>query len=663
MHQILKPYHPHYLERKEKIRSLVTEFHLTGSLVYRITSTHSLILRQDERGELPKRKHKDSPFPYLVNVELFSNSIGGWNDELRQYGIRARARYLEPSTSSNSQIYLYDKTSITSRGNSYLRRQYNRLIHLRTDPIAYWNLSWDLIQKSWVFKLACLQNWMPRWYKELTLTELRKIWTQMESIVKLKTLRGSIHNVWIESPKGKWRQLGVPSKPWRLYLHILNLFLSYQISFTLPRGEYEGFVYNRGCKSWWEGILWGDYLTKYDSILELDFSSGFPNLTLQGVRESLLSLKTIPLIVTNLILQHLRSPLQSSTTFPTLETYIEHHKNLPWRTSERSVHMGLGISPILYVLSVKYTFSSFLHQYPFLRMKWYADDNVTFIDTKGLLFYVLLHPLESLRTLYNLISYQFNWITYLNSLPLFKRMGMKFCEKKSGLTRIFRLWLKPFRSLGLTLYTPSTLLEQITFLLTGQEPSLSLKSSTRGRGANPHQRKRGTLPRTEELDYGTGGLRLTLATLIRSYRPYFGLLMSKLYGRELAGRSSPSLPPHSLLWELRRSKINDYLLPSERLTLYNTSTKLSQVYLNVLTDRGIPPFYLSPILQSKLKVSWTSPSITLTEQYVENPLSGLHPKEQTEFKKYSELTLSLTEYERYKRAYTKSNNGKLINNE
>lgn len=652
LNHILKPYLPSPSERKQKIRQLVKELHLTGSLVYQITSTHSLILRQNERGELPKRKHKDSPFPYLVNIELFSNSIGGWNEDLRKYGIKARARHLEPSPTSNSQIYLYDVTSITSRGNSYLRRQYSRLTHLRTDPIAYWKLSWDLIQKSWVFKLACLQNWMPRWYKELPLTELKRIWTQLEDIVKLKTLRGTIHNVWIESPKGKWRQLGVPSKPWRLYLHILNLFLSYQISQSLPRGEYEGFVYNRGCKSWWEDFLWGPYLHLYDTLVELDFSSGFPNLTLKGVEESLKSLGTIPTVVTHLILQHLRSPLHSSSTFPTLETYVEHMSNLPWRQSERSVHMGLGISPILYVLSVKTAFSSFLPSFPFLRMKWYADDNVTLVNLRGLLKYILTHPRWSLRVLRSLARYRFKLIPYLNSLTLFKQRGMKFCEQKSSLTRLFHIWLKPYRSLGLTLYTSSSKLEQLLNLILRKPTLLSLKSSTRGRGDNPNKKKLGTPPRTEELNYGTGALRLTLSNLLREYRPYFGLLMSKLYGHSLEASPVQPITIHSFLWGLRSRGINRHLVPSERLTLYNTSTKLSQVYLYTLTGKGAPPFLLPSSLTSSLKVKWSQPPISLLEQSIPNPLASDYPDPSSEFKKYSELNLSREELERYKLAYS-----------
>ena len=179
---------------------------------------------------------------------------------------------------------------------------------------------------------------------------------------------------------------------------------------------------------------------------------------------------------------------------------------------------------------------------------------------------------------------------------------MKFCEKKSGLTRLFHIWLKPYRSLGLTLYTPSSKLKQLLYLILRKPTVLSLKSSTRGRGDNPHKKKAGTPPRTEELNYGTGDLRLTLSSLLRQYRPYFGLLMSKLYGQGPPSSPLQPLTRHSFLWNLRAKRLNRQLVPSERLTLYNTSTKLSQVYLYILTGHGVPPFLPPSDLKPYLKV-------------------------------------------------------------
>jgi hypothetical protein len=66
----------------------------------------------------------------------------------------------------------------------------------------------------------------------------------------------------------------------------------------------------------------------YPNIIELDFSSGFPNLSLHGVEKALTQDGLIPPPIRNLILHHMKSPLIASSEFPTFETYVEHHENL-----------------------------------------------------------------------------------------------------------------------------------------------------------------------------------------------------------------------------------------------------------------------------------------------------------------------------------------------
>jgi len=94
---------------------------------------------------------------------------------------------------------------------------------------------------------------------------------------------------------------------------MLNIFLSYQYEPHLPSSEYHGFIYQRGCKSWWEDVLWNDILTKYNNIVEVDLSSGFPNMNLQTVRKALISDQLVPESIINLILTHLKSPLKESS--------------------------------------------------------------------------------------------------------------------------------------------------------------------------------------------------------------------------------------------------------------------------------------------------------------------------------------------------------------
>jgi hypothetical protein len=192
----------------------------------------------------------------------------------------------------------------------------------------------------------------------MTTSDLHTLFKGLNKIINLLSLQTSIKNIWIESPKDKWRQLGRPPHSWRLYFHTLNQFLSYIYEPHLPSSVYDGFIFNRGCKSWWKDLLWNNYLSKYSNIIEIDFSSGFSNLGLYTLKKALTSDNLLPSNLINLILTHLKSPLVESQFFPTFETYVENLKNIPWRKGNRSVHMGIGISPILFVITVNWVLNN-----------------------------------------------------------------------------------------------------------------------------------------------------------------------------------------------------------------------------------------------------------------------------------------------------------------
>ena len=213
---------------------------------------------------------------------------------------------------------------------------------------------------------------------------LHKLFKGLQRILNLEDKTTPIFNVWIESPRGKWRQLGVPNKSWRLYLHMLNQFITYIYEPFLDPEVYSGFIFNRGCKSWWEHLLWSDYLTKYAYIIEVDLSSGFPNLNRKALSQALESDGLIPPPLKNLILHHLSSPLVESPSFPTWETYTENAMNQAWRKSSRSVHMGLGISPILFVITQHWILNRLNLKTSDLTYKWYADDGSFYLTYQGL---------------------------------------------------------------------------------------------------------------------------------------------------------------------------------------------------------------------------------------------------------------------------------------
>ena len=158
-------------------------------------------------------------------------------------------------------------------------------------------------------------------------------------------------------------------------------------------------------------------------------------------------------------MNHLNSPLKESTWFPTLETYIENHCNKPWRKSTRSVHMSLGISPILFVITQPWVLKKQQILNPDLTYKWYADDGSFYFNTSGLT--TLLKSHLNWQTIKDLMKGQNLLVSLLNNLSLFQEAGLKLCSQKSRWIRLFGIWLHPFQSLGLRLYCPKVKWRQL----------------------------------------------------------------------------------------------------------------------------------------------------------------------------------------------------------
>jgi hypothetical protein len=60
------------------IKGIVKQYENMGFFKHILDDHTSLILVKDERKELSQlRKYEESPFPYLTNLECFTNSVGG----------------------------------------------------------------------------------------------------------------------------------------------------------------------------------------------------------------------------------------------------------------------------------------------------------------------------------------------------------------------------------------------------------------------------------------------------------------------------------------------------------------------------------------------------------------------------------------------------------
>jgi len=649
-------------ELNSTLSSILNAFNNTQYLVHPLDNTTYLVLSHDARNASNSKRFKDSPFPYLSSLEEFSNTIGDWNEELEYFGIKARKKYGDtdqPHSILGCRIHLSRTTSITYQSNQYLKRQYERLLTYRMSNRIdqYWKLSWDLMSRSWSFRLACLNSWNATWYKTLKVHEVKSLFSTLSKILSLTEKQSPLLNLWIESPKGKFRQLNIPKPGWRYYYHMLNMFLSYIYEPRLPSKVYDGFIYNRGCKSWWEDLIWGTWLDRYNNIVEADLSSGFPNMNLEVVKEALLSDRLLPVPYINLILTHLKSPLTASKTFPTLQSYIEHHYNLDWRKSNRSVPMGIGISPILFVITLDWCLRETRISNANFEYKFYADDASFYFSWRGLISLLHKGNVDKVWLLKEFLHGRNVLISYLNTPSLFKKAGIKFCPQKSGWVRLFGLWLKPFRSLGLQLYTTLPFLHQLKYLLNPNRISLDLMGYTRGRAANPLFGTSSTPPSRNPLHFqkSLDSLPLTYSLMKSHYRKYFGLLMSKLYSsKSVEPNFNLTSEPHSYLWLITKNHPSNKKLKrhSVHLDLFNSGCEINRLFLT--RNRGLSLdlkwYFVNPNLERSLNQKWKLSSV----QYPNLDTDGLIPNLSPDFgyfRKYSELTLSPTELESLERSY------------
>lgn len=650
------------------MRELILSFEQKSHLQYSLPDSSSLILLKDERKLNSYKRFEHSPFPLLSNIDYFSNSVGDWNSDLQRFKIKTRFKLGDEleNHSPSARIHLILRHSLSSQGNKSLKHKYKllRLYRKKGWITSYWKICLDLLTHDWNYKLACLNSWDPLWYKTKTLNNLSQLWKGLNSILSLETLNCPIQNVWIESPKNKWRQLGIPPQSWRLYWHAINQFLSYIYEPLLPKEQYDGFIFNRGCKSWWESVLWTPLLKTYSSIIELDFSSGFPNLHRYYVVKALKHDKLVPLNLINLITNQLNSSVTASSDFPTVETFIEHKENQPWRHSSRSVHMGIGVSPILFVITFHWCFQQLNLLSSNFTYKSYADDISLYLTYEG--YFEIKEKLQ--QTWWNLFLYllqgQNPILASLNNHSLLKETGLRICSQKSGFVRLFNIWLKPYRSLGLSLLTSWSIWKQIyeLYLQGNSQFPMTLKASTRGRGANLPKGKTGTLPSHLELNFPceTREETLNLELLLKKYKPYFGLILAKLYSTSETSFSQYILTSkvNSPLFKLNPQKQNKFLKPLEKWNLYNCSTRMNNIFLGIVNNQKSLLKDLPRNLVRELDPNWKNPPNFIKEYIKSNipkPNLNLKEMEKEYFKKYSELKLETSDLVKYHKMYDQLN--------
>ena len=198
--RILKHYIAEPEIRKLQVNQILLHYSKKSYIKYSLDDRAYLILSKVERKLNCLKRYKNSPFPLLSNLERFSQTIGSWNEELLQFGLKTREKLRDHAANEDlvgTKIYLSFYHTENSKCNAYLKRQYRRLEKYRSSKniTAYWKLSWFLMSENWSYRTASLNSWMPRWYKTLNWKEFHSLHRGLNRILNLEELNTSIYNV------------------------------------------------------------------------------------------------------------------------------------------------------------------------------------------------------------------------------------------------------------------------------------------------------------------------------------------------------------------------------------------------------------------------------------------------------------------------------------
>jgi hypothetical protein len=133
------------------------------------------------------------------------------------------------------------------------------------------------MRSSIVFYLMALRAIKPNWHRTEKLTRVIGWFFKVRKLARAEYPELDYKRVYIPKPGGKLRPLGVPTTPWRIYLHMLNQFIVLRWDKHIPLNQH-GYRPGMGTLTLWREVL--EKVIHAKDILEFDLRQCFPSINI-----------------------------------------------------------------------------------------------------------------------------------------------------------------------------------------------------------------------------------------------------------------------------------------------------------------------------------------------------------------------------------------------